>query len=359
MKSNQLRGIAAVALTLMLTGCSATAIEPTPTAVDFKVCLVSPSTTIASGSPTDQALDAMERAVLTRGVQFDEAYVTQTQSTGSYLAAMKTLIDGGCDFVLAASHRMAKAVHQAATANSDVKFALVDAQLVNDEGESVDLPNVVEITADVATQAFLAGYRAAGETKTGIIAAIGGDRLTPTTNTLWAFKQGVELYNSTNGTNVLLLGVSGSNPTGWASTSTWGNSRKTARLATTFIDRGADVVLVATGTSEVSGLADKLSETGALLISLDAVTTETSATFEGSPRLDASTLAVITKSIELPTFNAIASALDDAFAPGEAAVAITQTEQQFAVNPSGDMTSSLREILESINTGTLAIKQNS
>lgn len=359
MKSSNVRALAAIALTSMLTGCSAAAVEPIPTPVDFKVCVVSPTASIVAGSPADQALDAIERAVLTRGVQFDEAYFTQTQSTGSYVAAMNSLIDGGCDFVLAATHRMSKAVHQAAVANPEAKFALVDAVLVNDAGESVDLPNVIEISADVATQAFLAGYRAAGETNTGIVAAFGGDRLTPTTNILLAFKQGVALYNSTNGTNVLLLGVSGEQPSGWAATSSWANAGKSARLASSFIDRGADVLLVATGTIEVSGLEAKLQETGALLVSIDGVTAEISGVGEGSTRLTDSTLAVIAKAIELPAFAAIASALDGAFVSGEATVAVTETDQEFAVSPSGDMSNSLREILEAINAGTLAIKQNS
>ena len=359
MKSSNVRSLAAIALTAMLTGCSAAAVEPTPTAVDFKVCLVSPTASIVAGSPADQTLDAIERAVLTRGVQFDAAYFTQTQSTGSYVTAMNRLVDGGCDFVLAASHRMSKAVHQAAEANPKAKFALVDAALVNDAGESVDLPNVIEITADVAAQAFLAGYRAAGETKSDIVAAFGGDRLTPTTNILWAFKQGVALYNSTNGTNVLLLGVSGEQPSGWATTSSWASAGKTARLATSFIDRGADVLFLATGTTEVSGLEAKLQESGTLLISIDGVTTEVSGVSEGSTRLTDSTLAVISKAIELPAFAAIASALDGAFVPGEATVAVAETDQDFAVSPSGDMSNSLREILEAINSGTLAIKQNS
>lgn len=359
MKSSFARALAAFALAATFTGCSTAAVEPTPTPVDFKVCLVSPTTAIVAGSPADQALDAIERAVLTRGVQFDEAYFTQTQSTGSYVAAMNRLIDGGCDFVIAATHRMSKAVHQVAVAHADTKFALVDAALVDAEGDAVDLPNVKEITADVATQAFLAGYRAAGETKTGIVAAFGGDRLTPTTNILWAFKQGVALYNSTNGTNVLLLGVSGEKPTGWAATSSWASAGKTARLASSFIDRGADVLFLATGTTEVSGLQAKLQESGALLVSIDAVTTEISGLGEGSVSLTDSTLAVIAKAIELPTFSAIASALDKAFVAGEATVALTETDQEFAVSPSGDMSNSLREILEAINAGTLAIKQNS
>ena len=62
MKSSNARALAAIALTAMLTGCSAAAIEPTPTAVDFKVCLVSPTASIVAGSPADQALDAIERA---------------------------------------------------------------------------------------------------------------------------------------------------------------------------------------------------------------------------------------------------------------------------------------------------------
>jgi hypothetical protein len=96
-----------------------------------------------------------------------------------------------------------------------------------------------------------------------------------------------------------------------------------------------------------------------LLVSIDGVTTEVSGVSDASTRLTDSTLAVIAKAIELPAFAAIASALDGAFVAGEATVAVTDIDQEFAVSPSGDMSNSLREILEAINAGTLAIKQNS
>jgi hypothetical protein len=119
------------------------------------------------------------------------------------------------------------------------------------------------------------------------------------------------------------------------------------------------VLLLATGTTEVSGLEAKLKQSGTVLVSIDGVTTEISGMGDASTRLTDSTLAVIGKAIELPTFAAIASALDGAFVAGEATVAVTEIDQEFSVSPSGDMSNSLREILEAINAGTLAIKQNS
>jgi basic membrane protein A len=357
MKRSTAAFFSALTISALLSGCATAASEPKPTPIDFKACVVSPTPIVSAGSATEQALTALERAVLTRGIEFDELYITQTQSTGSYAAGMTKLIEGGCDFVMASGHRMAKAVHRAATEHPQTNFALVDASLTDENGLAVDLQNVIEINSDISTQAFLAGYRAAAETKTEIVAALSGDRLETSQNQIWAFKQGVELFNSTNGANVLLLGAFGQDQSSWASTSSWADPAKTARLATSFIDRGADVVFLNTGTSEVSGLAKMLENSEALIVSVDAVTRERQP--EKAGLLPASTLAVITKQLEQPVFEAIESALDDAFVGGDALSAKAELLQEFAVSPSGDVQGALREILEALNNGTLMIKQNS
>ena len=120
-----------------------------------------------------------------------------------------------------------------------------------------------------------------------------------------------------------------------------------------------DVIVGTVHSGVAMAMAKAAKESGTLLVSIDGVTTEISGMGKGSTRLTDSTLAVIGKALELPTFASIASALDGAFVAGEATVAVTEIDQEFAVSPSGDMSNSLREILEAINAGTLAIKQNS
>ena len=54
--------------------------------------------------------------------------------------------------------------------------------------------------------AFLAGYLAAGTTKTGKVGTFGGINIPPVTIFMDGFYYGVQKYNADNGTNVEVLG---------------------------------------------------------------------------------------------------------------------------------------------------------
>ena len=59
---------------------------------------------------------------------------------------------------------------------------------------------------NTAEAAFLAGYLAAGMSKTGTVGTFGGLRSRPSTVFMDGFAEGVEKYNEDNGADVKVLG---------------------------------------------------------------------------------------------------------------------------------------------------------
>ena len=66
--------------------------------------------------------------------------------------------------------------------------------------------NVYGLQFDTAQGGFLAGYLAAGMTKTGKVATYGGLKIPPVTIFMDGFWDGVQYYNQQKGKNVQVLG---------------------------------------------------------------------------------------------------------------------------------------------------------
>jgi basic membrane protein A len=242
-KMRMTRSLALVAASaFMLAGCSAIGPDAEVTEVDYKACIATSSSKIETGSIDDQALDGVQRAVVKQGVGFKLAPATAKPNTESYVNQLKSLIAADCDFVVAVSHRMAAATYRVAKANPKIRFALVDAELTTSNGQPAELENVRELRFDAAQPAFMAGYLAAASTKTGLVAAFGATRAPQITSVIAAFKQGVDYFNSQDGTSVRVIGSPGVDPRDWSVSGNWGDSTAQTKLALRLVNRGADVI---------------------------------------------------------------------------------------------------------------------
>src|SRR6185437_10824826 len=70
----------------------------------------------------------------------------------------------------------------------------------------IDLPNVYSLQFDTAQAGFLAGYLAAGLSKTGKVGTYGGQKIPPVTIFMDGFADGVAQFNKVKGKNVQVLG---------------------------------------------------------------------------------------------------------------------------------------------------------
>jgi basic membrane protein A len=94
--------------------------------------------------------------------------------------------------------------------------------------------------------AFLAGYLAAGVTKTGKVATFGGIQIPTVTVFMDGFYAGVQYYNAQKGTSVEVLGWDPASQTG-TFTGNFESKEDGRTLGLSFMDEGADIIMPVAG----------------------------------------------------------------------------------------------------------------
>jgi basic membrane protein A len=106
--------------------------------------------------------------------------------------------------------------------------------------------NVYPMQFETDQAAFLAGYLAAGYSKTGKVATFGGLKIPPVTVFMDGFVDGVAYYNKAKGKNVQVLGWDKTKQNG-SFTNDFASTAKGKALASTFVSQGADIVMPVAG----------------------------------------------------------------------------------------------------------------
>jgi len=184
---------------------------------------------------------------------FQVAY-SEAQGATDYAANIQRLIDEGCNSIITVGFNQAQATVEAVKANTDIAFGQVDA--VWDEATNGPTPaNFSGLDFQIDEAATLAGYVAAGVSKSGVIGTYGGQQFAGVTRFMDGYYAGIALYNKAHGTTAKLLGWDAAKQTGTfvGGDNPWGDPAKGEQLAKTFIDQGADIVApVAGGTGNGS-----------------------------------------------------------------------------------------------------------
>ena len=286
-----LGGLASLGVLALLAACA-----PAPTedgggdaaASDFLPCIVSDFGGFDDKSFNQSSFEGISNASEELGVEFKQA---ESTSEDQYTGNVTSMIDQGCDFVLTVGFALANATRDAAQANTDVDFAIIDSALSNDDFSPLELENVKPVLYDTAQAAFLAGYLAAGTTKTGTVGTFGGMQYPSVTIFMDGFADGIAYYNTEKGTDVKL--------TGWSKDSQEGlfaggfddiSAGKT--LSQGLIDAGADIILPVAGPL-FQGTAQAITESGkdVAIVGVD------SDLFETTPEFAALYLTSILKSM--------------------------------------------------------------
>src|SRR5262245_4223688 len=126
--------------------------------------------------------------------------VLESQSEADYAANIQAFQDQGCDLIITVGFLLGNATADAAKASPDQKFAIVDNDLFDAEaGKDRNFDNVAELVFATDQAAFLAGYAAASQTKTGKLGTYGGQNIPTVTIFMKGFELGMEQYNKDNG----------------------------------------------------------------------------------------------------------------------------------------------------------------
>jgi basic membrane protein A len=269
-------------------------------AAKAKICQVTDTGGIDDKSFNATAWKGVEDAVAQLGV---EGKYLESQQQTDYEKNINAFLDEGCDLIITVGFLLGDATKAAAEANPDTDFSIVDFAY------DPTIPNVLGQVFNTDEAAFLAGYVAAGVTKTGKIGTFGGIQIPTVTVFMDGYALGAQYYNSKHGTNVEVLGWDPATQTGLFT----GNFESTddgRAMGETLMDEGADIIMPVAGPVGLGTAAAVQERGGGYIIGVDTDWTVT------SPEYTAITLTSVLKHMDVTTLNAVKSVLDGTFAGG-------------------------------------------
>lgn len=218
-------------------GSSAATASASGSGSSVKGCIVSDGGGFKDQSFNQAGLEGLEKAKSDDGIQIASV---ESKSDADYAPNIQSLVTQNCNLVIASGFLLADALGQAADANKDIQFAIVDSTV--DPARD----NVKPLLFDTAQAAYLAGYVAAGMSKTGTVATYGGIQIPSVTIFMDGFSDGVAKYNQDKGKSVKVLGWDKNAQTG-SFTGDFTDATKGRNTTQNFIDQGADIILPVAG----------------------------------------------------------------------------------------------------------------
>ncbi len=227
---------------------------------DTSVCYISDTGGVDDRSFNQKIHTGFTRAEEELGIEY-----SFVESTGAadYAPNLLDAVNKECDLIAPAGFNFGPATVESAEANPDQLYAIFDYDIFDfsdpDNPVDVELENVRELTYQTDEAALLAGYLAAGMTKTGKVATYGGVLFPTVTIFMNGFTAGVRLYNQDNGTNVEVLGWNADDQTGTQISPDpavgFDNAAEGRRVTEDFIAEGADIILPVAGPTALGTVA--------------------------------------------------------------------------------------------------------
>jgi basic membrane protein A len=259
-------------------------------------CMVSDTGGFDDNSFNELGKNGLDDGAAAIGV---EGTAVESKSDADYAPNIDTLISQGCNLIFTVGFALSQATVEAALANPDVNFAIIDDAADNDFDGETDAPNIKPILFDTSQAAFLAGYSAASVSKSGIVGTYGGMNFPTVSIFMDGFAQGVEYHNSEKGTSVQVLGWDREAQDG-TFIGSFEAGTDSLNAAQNLIDQGADVILPVGGPiyqSAAEAIADSGKEIA--LIGCDADL------FETDPNYQDQYLTSILKGMQIATSDVI------------------------------------------------------
>ncbi len=296
-------GLALVSSVAVLAGCaSAPSDSSTSAAGDFLPCMVSDSGGFNDKSFNQLGYEGLMDAANGIGVT---PITVESASETDFAPNLQSLVDQGCDVIVSVGFLLSAPTVEAALANPDINYVLIDDAADNDYDGTIDAPNIQPLLFDTAQAAFLAGYASAATTQSGIVGTFGGMNIPTVSIFMDGFKQGVDYFNTQNSKSIKVLGWDGTD----GSFTGGFEANDTARqIAQSLIDQGADVILPVGGPIYQSAAAAIQSSGKEIaLLGVDADLTQT------DPSIASIILTSVLKNINVSVQDAVTNAANGDF----------------------------------------------
>ncbi|HEY5080717.1 MAG TPA: BMP family ABC transporter substrate-binding protein [Bauldia sp.] len=165
----------------------------------------------------------------------------ESKAETDYVPNLNSFVTAKCDVIVTVGFLLGDATKAAATANTGTKFTIVDFAY------DPTIPNVLGQVYATNQAAFLAGYLAAGVSKTGVVGTFGGINIGgPVTDFMDGFVWGVNYYNKQKGKSVKVLGWDPVKKDG-VFVGDFSSIDKGKDIAKSMNDEGADVIMPVAG----------------------------------------------------------------------------------------------------------------
>jgi len=216
-----------------------------PAEEKFRVGYVTDTGGIDDKSFNTNQWEGITRAQEELGV---EVQFIQSDEATQYEANLTEFASQGYDLIFASGFFLGTDLANVATQYPDLKFSIVDYAYPDpflpdgNPGKEECIPNVMGQVFKTDQAAFLAGYLAAGMTKTGKIGYFGGAKIPTVTIFGVGFQTGMEHYNEVHGTNVELIGWDNETGEGLF-TGDFSDLTKGKEATESLFDEGADIFI--------------------------------------------------------------------------------------------------------------------
>lgn len=222
------------------------ATETSSDAADFKVGIVLDTGGVNDGSFNQSSWEGLEKAEEDLGIS---ASYLESDTDSDYAANIENFIDDDCDLIICVGYMLADALREAAEANPDQKFAIID-------DATIELDNVACLMFEQEQASYLVGYVAGLMTQTNNVGFVLG----MSNETMNQFGYGY--YAGAIDANPDVT-VQGMNANSFADAAT-GKSD-----ANSMITNGADVIFHAAGGTGL-GVIEACQEAGIYAIGVDS-----------------------------------------------------------------------------------------
>lgn len=295
---------------------------------EFKIGLITDVGGVNDGSFNQSAWEGLEKAGEELGV---EVNYLESATDADYQPNMETFVDEDYDLIISVGHMLADATREAAEANPDTKFAIID-------DSSIDLPNVTSLMFKAEQASYLVGYVAGLTTKTNNIGFVVG----MTNETMNQFGYGY------------CAGAIDANPditVQQFNANSFADSATGKTMANTAITNGADIVFQAAGATGL-GVIEACQEAGVYAIGVDS---------DQSSIAPKTVLTSAMKRVDNAVYDAVQELIDDKLEGGVQTFDLAAGGVDIAPSQdliSDDVIKAVDEVKEKIISGDVVIPDN-
>ena len=234
-------------MVLSLAACGSKKEEPAAPVATLKIGMVTDVGGVNDQSFNQGAWEGLQ-ALAKEDSSFSVSYL-ESKTDADYAANLQTFVDEKYDLIISVGYMLANATREAALANPDQKFAIID------DATNADLPNVACLMFAQEQCSYLVGVVAGTMTKTGTVGYVQG----MVSDSMNLFGVG------------FVSGVLAANPDATVlqyNANSFADSAAGAAAATNMITNGADIIYQAAGGTGI-GVINACADNGKYAIGVD------------------------------------------------------------------------------------------